>query len=103
VKKTFKWLNISQFTGAFNDNAATGTLASYRIAHVPAAGTKGEQLAVCYTDEAGDATSLISKLRENGLPNLWIPRTANFFRIPELPILGTGKLDFCAIQTLVNQ
>jgi len=64
---------------------------------------KGEQLAVCYTDEAGDAAGLISKLRETGLPNLWIPRAANFFRIPELPILGTGKLDLCAIQTLVNQ
>jgi len=64
--------------------------------------TKGEQLAVCYTDQAGDPETLISKLRKLDLPNLWIPRAANFVRIPELPILGTGKLDLCAVQKVVN-
>ena len=63
---------------------------------------KGEQLAVCYTNKAGDPEMLISKLRKFNLPNLWIPRAANFIRIPELPILGTGKLDLCAIQKVVN-
>ena len=63
---------------------------------------KGEQLAVCYTEQAGDPHVLISKLRNLDLPNLWIPRPANFVRIPELPILGTGKLDLCAIQKVVN-
>ncbi len=65
--------------------------------------TKGEQLAVCCTEKAGDPETLVAKLRKTGLPNLWIPRAANFFRIPELPTLGTGKLDLRAIQTLVNQ
>jgi acyl-[acyl-carrier-protein]-phospholipid O-acyltransferase/long-chain-fatty-acid--[acyl-carrier-protein] ligase len=63
---------------------------------------KGEQLAVCYTEQAGDPQSLVSKLRNFGLPNLWIPRTVNFFHIPELPILGTGKLDLCALQKIVR-
>lgn len=63
---------------------------------------KGEQLAVCFTDQAGDPETLISKLRTLNLPNLWIPRAANFFRIPEMPLLGTGKLDLCALQTLVQ-
>lgn len=63
---------------------------------------KGEQLAVCYTAAAGDPETLVSKLRKLDLPNLWIPRPANFVRIPELPILGTGKLDLCAIQKVVN-
>ena len=63
---------------------------------------KGEQLAVCYTDKAGDPETLISKLRKLKLPNLWIPRAANFIRIDVLPILGTGKLDLCAIQKVVN-
>ena len=63
---------------------------------------KGEQLAVCCTDEAGDPETLVSKLRKLDLPNLWIPRAGNFFRVPELPILGTGKLDLCAIQNFVR-
>ncbi|MBN2685054.1 MAG: hypothetical protein JXR40_07230, partial [Pontiellaceae bacterium] len=64
--------------------------------------TKGEQLAVCYTDKAGDPEGLIQKLRTLGLPNLWIPRAANFFRIPEMPLLGTGKLDLNTLKKQVS-
>ena len=63
---------------------------------------KGEQLAVCFTDEAGSPEQLVAKLRELDLPNLWIPRATNFFHIPEMPLLGTGKLDLCALQALVK-
>ncbi|MEN7973558.1 MAG: MFS transporter, partial [Verrucomicrobiota bacterium] len=63
---------------------------------------KGEQLAVCCTEQAGDPETLVSRLRKLGLPNLWIPRVPNFFRIPELPTLGTGKLDLCTIQNFVR-
>ena len=63
---------------------------------------KGEQLAVCYTDRAGDPQILISKLRKLNLPNLWIPRPANFIRIPAIPVLGTGKLDLNTLNHLVN-
>ena len=63
---------------------------------------KGEQLAVCYTDHAGSPNDLIQKLRAKGIPNLWIPRVTNFFRIPELPILGSGKLDLCALQNMAK-
>ncbi len=64
--------------------------------------TKGEQLAVCYTAPAGDPAKLIEIIRSIGLPNLWIPRTANFFRIPAMPVLGSGKLDLCALQKMVK-
>lgn len=62
----------------------------------------GEQLAVCYTKAAGAPEPLISALRKLNLPNLWIPRIANFFFIQALPRLGTGKLDLNALNTLVN-
>ena len=62
---------------------------------------KGEQLAVCCTLAAGDPETLISRLRKLELPNLWIPRAVNFFNIPELPILGTGKLDLHMLQEMV--
>ena len=64
--------------------------------------TKGEQLAVCHTEHAGDPEALIAKLREMKLPNLWIPRAVNFIRVPELPVLGTGKLDLKTLNILVN-
>ncbi len=64
--------------------------------------TKGEQLAVCYTEKAGDPAALVAALRAIGLPNLWIPRMANFFHVPELPVLGTGKLDLRSIQKMVE-
>jgi acyl-[acyl-carrier-protein]-phospholipid O-acyltransferase/long-chain-fatty-acid--[acyl-carrier-protein] ligase len=63
---------------------------------------KGEQLAVCYTEKAGDPETLVSKLRNLNLPNLWIPRPANFIRIENLPILGTGKLDLCTLQKIAE-
>jgi acyl-[acyl-carrier-protein]-phospholipid O-acyltransferase/long-chain-fatty-acid--[acyl-carrier-protein] ligase len=64
---------------------------------------KGEQLAVCYTPEAGDADTLHAILKDSRLPNLWIPRRSHFVSISELPMLGTGKLDLCALRDCVAQ
>ncbi len=63
---------------------------------------KGEQLVVCYTNQAGAPETLVEHLRNSGLPNLWIPQPDNFICIPELPVLGTGKLDLCAVQNIVE-
>ncbi len=53
---------------------------------------KGEVLVVILATEF-DVNQLIAGLRETGLPNLWIPKTDMFFKIDELPLLGSGKLD----------
>jgi acyl-[acyl-carrier-protein]-phospholipid O-acyltransferase / long-chain-fatty-acid--[acyl-carrier-protein] ligase len=63
---------------------------------------KGEQLAVCYTDAAGSPESLLDTLKAANLPNLWIPRIKNFFHLPELPLLGTGKLDLQALKSAIQ-
>jgi acyl-[acyl-carrier-protein]-phospholipid O-acyltransferase / long-chain-fatty-acid--[acyl-carrier-protein] ligase len=52
---------------------------------------KGERLIVLHMDM--EVTKIWPRLNSLGLPNLWVPRERDFFRIPELPILGTGKLD----------
>jgi acyl-[acyl-carrier-protein]-phospholipid O-acyltransferase/long-chain-fatty-acid--[acyl-carrier-protein] ligase len=54
---------------------------------------KGEQLAVLHTDEAGDPDNLRKIISESDLPNLWRPRQDKYFKIDELPTLGSGKLD----------
>jgi acyl-[acyl-carrier-protein]-phospholipid O-acyltransferase/long-chain-fatty-acid--[acyl-carrier-protein] ligase len=54
---------------------------------------KGEQLVVLHTLEEARLDGLSEKLAAAGLPNLWIPRRAMFFKIESIPALGTGKLD----------
>lgn len=63
---------------------------------------KGEKLVVLYTDEAGDVEDLQRLLDESGLPNLWRPSASAFYRVTELPILGTGKLDLGGIRQLAQ-
>jgi acyl-[acyl-carrier-protein]-phospholipid O-acyltransferase/long-chain-fatty-acid--[acyl-carrier-protein] ligase len=53
--------------------------------------SKGERLMVLHVGL--DVKTVWQQLSSRGLPNLWLPRERDFLQIPELPILGTGKLD----------
>jgi acyl-[acyl-carrier-protein]-phospholipid O-acyltransferase/long-chain-fatty-acid--[acyl-carrier-protein] ligase len=53
--------------------------------------SKGERLVVLHVGL--DVGSVWQQLSARGLPNLWLPRERDFFAVPELPILGTGKVD----------
>jgi acyl-[acyl-carrier-protein]-phospholipid O-acyltransferase/long-chain-fatty-acid--[acyl-carrier-protein] ligase len=54
---------------------------------------RGERLVVLYTALDGlDLHEVWRKLGERGLPNLWVPAERDFFKVPELPVLGSGKL-----------
>jgi acyl-[acyl-carrier-protein]-phospholipid O-acyltransferase/long-chain-fatty-acid--[acyl-carrier-protein] ligase len=55
---------------------------------------RGERLVVLYLPVPGvSIPSLLQRLGETGLPNLWIPDARDGFVIPEFPTLGSGKLD----------
>jgi len=55
---------------------------------------KGERLVVLYVDAEGvNLEEVQKKMSACGLPNLWIPDERNYYRIDEMPVLGTGKLD----------
>ena len=58
---------------------------------------KGEALVLLTTLDL-TADTVRDKLNAAGLTNLWIPRTVR--RVEKIPILGTGKLDLKACQTL---
>lgn len=60
---------------------------------------RGEKLLVLMTVDV-NLSDLRAKLAEKGLPNLWIPKEDCFFRIDEIPILGTGKLDLRAVKEM---
>ncbi|MCR4337775.1 MAG: MFS transporter, partial [Candidatus Omnitrophica bacterium] len=58
---------------------------------------KGEKLVVFYTKDL-DIPALVNGLKNDGLPNLWIPDGNLFYRIEAIPLLGSGKLDLGTIK-----
>jgi acyl-[acyl-carrier-protein]-phospholipid O-acyltransferase/long-chain-fatty-acid--[acyl-carrier-protein] ligase len=55
---------------------------------------RGERLIVLHLPLDGTGPhSICDQLCNRGLPNLWIPGTRDFYLVPELPILGSGKID----------
>jgi acyl-[acyl-carrier-protein]-phospholipid O-acyltransferase/long-chain-fatty-acid--[acyl-carrier-protein] ligase len=66
-------------------------------------GKKGERLVVLHTLEPAELAQALEKLPAAGLPNLWTPRANQFFRIEELPLLGTGKLDLRRVKQLAAE
>jgi len=53
---------------------------------------KGEKLVVLYKGDI-DIAEILEKLKEKDLPNLWIPKKENFYKIAEFPMMGNGKID----------
>jgi acyl-[acyl-carrier-protein]-phospholipid O-acyltransferase/long-chain-fatty-acid--[acyl-carrier-protein] ligase len=54
---------------------------------------RGERLIVLYKGDP-DLDAVLTAVAATGLPKLWIPDKANFHKVEEFPLLGTGKLDF---------
>ena len=64
---------------------------------------RGERLFVLYTDALMiDPVEVHARLLASHLPRLWIPAAADFIRVAELPILGTGKLDLVKLRALAR-
>lgn len=62
---------------------------------------KGERLVVVHQPQLGKTPAeLCDGLRSAGLPNLFIPGQDSFLEIPQLPLLGTGKLDLKRIKQI---
>ncbi|MEK7793405.1 MAG: AMP-binding protein, partial [Candidatus Hydrogenedentota bacterium] len=72
------------------------------VAGVPDA-TKGERLIVIHTLGDEEFDELMGKLDDTGLPNLWVPKQKAFYKIDEIPVLGTGKMDLKAVKNLARQ
>ena len=54
---------------------------------------KGERLIVLHRSFNQDLDEILSFLKSQGLPNLFIPSRDSFFEVDNIPLLGTGKLD----------
>jgi acyl-[acyl-carrier-protein]-phospholipid O-acyltransferase/long-chain-fatty-acid--[acyl-carrier-protein] ligase len=65
---------------------------------------KGERLVVVHTPLNGTTVAEIHRgLTESGLPNLWLPSPKSFFEVPELPMLGSGKLDLAGVNKIARE
>lgn len=60
---------------------------------------KGERLVLVTTQEGLERADLARAAREAGVSELMVP--ADVVRIPDLPLLGTGKTDYPKVQELV--
>jgi len=58
---------------------------------------KGERLVLLIT-EAVERSALAAAARDAGLPELFVPRT--IVRVPAIPLLGSGKIDYVAAAAL---
>jgi acyl-[acyl-carrier-protein]-phospholipid O-acyltransferase/long-chain-fatty-acid--[acyl-carrier-protein] ligase len=62
---------------------------------------RGERLIVLHVAQmTWQPHHLCRGLCERGLPNLWVPGERDFFPVPTLPTLGSGKLDLKAVKDL---
>jgi acyl-[acyl-carrier-protein]-phospholipid O-acyltransferase/long-chain-fatty-acid--[acyl-carrier-protein] ligase len=63
--------------------------------------SRGERLVVLYLLQDGLQVRLwCQQLSTRGLPNLWIPAERDFFAVPELPVLGSGKLNLQGVKEM---
>lgn len=63
---------------------------------------KGERLVVIHSPLPLTVQELWEKLRHQ-LPALWLPHRNAFLQVPEIPILGSGKVDVKAVKALAHQ
>jgi acyl-[acyl-carrier-protein]-phospholipid O-acyltransferase/long-chain-fatty-acid--[acyl-carrier-protein] ligase len=63
---------------------------------------KGEKLVVFHTGLPKPPEQICRELAASGLPPIFIPSPDSFYQIPEIPLLGTGKLDLRKLKDLAE-
>jgi acyl-[acyl-carrier-protein]-phospholipid O-acyltransferase/long-chain-fatty-acid--[acyl-carrier-protein] ligase len=64
---------------------------------------KGEQLVVLYTDDAPSAEKLCEIVDSSNMPNIFKPKRANYIKVDEMPLLGSGKLDIIKLRKIATE
>jgi acyl-[acyl-carrier-protein]-phospholipid O-acyltransferase/long-chain-fatty-acid--[acyl-carrier-protein] ligase len=59
---------------------------------------KGERFVVLHLDLGLEVEALLRRVRDSGLPPLWVPRREHFYRVEALPLMGSGKLDLKVVK-----
>ena len=66
---------------------------------------KGEALVVIYLKDKMNVSpeEMNDFLRKHNIPNLWIPKAANYRAVDVLPVTGTGKLDLFSLNEFIKK
>ncbi|MFC1698754.1 acyl-[ACP]--phospholipid O-acyltransferase [Candidatus Omnitrophota bacterium] len=62
---------------------------------------KGERLVVLYKGDI-DIEKLWEQLNASQIPKLWIPKKDSFYKIENIPLLGSGKLDLKRVKRMAQ-
>ena len=62
---------------------------------------KGEQIILLTENPEPDRSTLLHWAQNHGVPELAVPR--KFLTVEDIPVLGTGKVDYVALQKLANE
>ncbi len=60
---------------------------------------KGEQIVLLTDKPDADRDVLAAHARREGVPELWLPRA---ILVAAVPVLGSGKIDYVAAETMVR-
>lgn len=85
--------NIVEALGAVDSVVAVTSIADEK---------KGERLVVLYAVDM-DVEAVCESLIRKGMPNLWIPKKDDFYRVESVPTLGTGKVDLKRVKALAGE
>jgi acyl-[acyl-carrier-protein]-phospholipid O-acyltransferase/long-chain-fatty-acid--[acyl-carrier-protein] ligase len=61
---------------------------------------KGERLILVTDRRDAESAPLIAHAQRIGAPEIAVPR--RIIRVPEIPVLGTGKTDYVALERIVD-
>jgi acyl-[acyl-carrier-protein]-phospholipid O-acyltransferase / long-chain-fatty-acid--[acyl-carrier-protein] ligase len=61
---------------------------------------KGEYLLLTTTRANADARDILAVARQRGIPEIMVPRS--ILTVPSVPLLGTGKVDYPAVQRMAE-
>jgi acyl-[acyl-carrier-protein]-phospholipid O-acyltransferase / long-chain-fatty-acid--[acyl-carrier-protein] ligase len=62
---------------------------------------KGEQLVLVTEQKGADRAAVTAYAREHGIQDISVPRTVRI--VEKLPLLGTGKIDYPAVQAEIGK
>lgn len=65
--------------------------------------SRGERLVVLHKLPDDELAEVLRGLPDSGLPNLWIPKAGQFYKVDEIPLLGSGKLDLRALRETASR
>ncbi|MBR2365503.1 MAG: MFS transporter [Lentisphaeria bacterium] len=71
------------------------------VASIPDS-SKGEALIVIHTAMKMTPEEIVTEMRARNITNLWIPKAGNFYEVPAIPMLGSGKLDLAALRQMAK-